>query len=448
MATFHWHMQVIRRGDGRSAVAAAAYRSGSRLIDERTGLAHDFRRRRGVGHREIILPPGADIALADRAHLWNRAEAAERRRDAAVAREAVVALPHELPHTAQVALLTAHARHIAELLGVAVDAALHLPGERRPRRAPAAAGLPGADPRNTHGHLMWTTRRVSGPDAGKKTRALDDRKTGSAIVEALRADWEARVNAALCQASIAARVDRRSRAARGDAAAPMPKLGPAAAALERQGVATERGRSWRGVRDDNAALADVARIIDALEAQRVAMRRRQKESQDVDEEIAILLARRRPLEKELRPIAPPLDIEAAFGRLGDGDHRRCSARLAMARRQEREERARAAALPWWQIVARWRARQNAARRAAHIAAAEQALRAFAETYAATASRMIAADRERYRRELAQQDENRRALAVVDDAIDIARRHRLRLAMTAGAVAEHAVPLLRAPDLVR
>ena len=96
MAQYRFSAQVIKRSDGRSAVAAAAYRAGERLSDERLEMPFDYRARGGVEHTEIMLPEGAPEAFADRSALWNAVEAAEGRSDARVAREVQVSLPHEL----------------------------------------------------------------------------------------------------------------------------------------------------------------------------------------------------------------------------------------------------------------------------------------------------------------------------------------------------------------
>ncbi len=96
MAIFHFSAKVIGRSSGRSAVAAAAYRAGERLHDERIDRDHDFTNKAGVLHSEVMLPKGAPEALADRATLWNAVEAAEKRKDAQLAREVEFALPREL----------------------------------------------------------------------------------------------------------------------------------------------------------------------------------------------------------------------------------------------------------------------------------------------------------------------------------------------------------------
>ena len=87
MAIFHFSAKVIGRSSGRSAVAAAAYRAGERLHDERLDRDHDFTDKAGVVHSEVLLPEGAPEHLSDRERLWNDVEASEKRKDAQLARE-------------------------------------------------------------------------------------------------------------------------------------------------------------------------------------------------------------------------------------------------------------------------------------------------------------------------------------------------------------------------
>jgi len=96
MAIYHFSVKVISRAAGRSAVAAAAYRSASRLHDERLDRAHDFTNKSGVVHSEVMLPNGAPEHLGNRETLWNAVEAAELRKDAQLSREVEFAIPREL----------------------------------------------------------------------------------------------------------------------------------------------------------------------------------------------------------------------------------------------------------------------------------------------------------------------------------------------------------------
>lgn len=86
MAIYHLSAKVISRAGGRSSVAAAAYRTAGRLRDDRQGLEHDYSRKGGVVHSEIIAPENAPDWMRDRDQLWNAVEAVEKRRDAQLAR--------------------------------------------------------------------------------------------------------------------------------------------------------------------------------------------------------------------------------------------------------------------------------------------------------------------------------------------------------------------------
>lgn len=96
MAIYHFSAKIISRANGSSALASAAYRSASRLYDERLDRHHDFSNKAGVVHSEVMLPDGAPERLSDREKLWNAAEAAEKRIDSQLAREVEFAIPREL----------------------------------------------------------------------------------------------------------------------------------------------------------------------------------------------------------------------------------------------------------------------------------------------------------------------------------------------------------------
>ena len=157
MAIYHASMKPVSRSSGRSAVASAAYRAGERLTNERDGITHDFSRKQGVEHAEIVLPEGSDADWArDRSALWNAAEAAENRKDARVAREFEIALPHELSAEQRLELTRDIAQELANRYGGAVDFAIHQPHDA-------------SDVRNHHAHLLMTTRRVEAEGLGDKT---------------------------------------------------------------------------------------------------------------------------------------------------------------------------------------------------------------------------------------------------------------------------------------
>ena len=96
MAIYHLSVKTISRSAGRSATAAAAYRAGIKITDERTGELHDYSRKSGVEYTELVLPAHAPDWATNRAALWNAAEQAETRKNSTVAREFEIALPSEL----------------------------------------------------------------------------------------------------------------------------------------------------------------------------------------------------------------------------------------------------------------------------------------------------------------------------------------------------------------
>jgi ATP-dependent exoDNAse (exonuclease V) alpha subunit len=234
MAIYRLEIKPISRGAGRSAVAAAAYRAGERLRDERTGLLHNYSRREDVRHKEILLPShlrGADGAWAqDRANLWNAAERAERRSDSRVAREYQVALPPELDAERRLQLARSFAQELAERHNVAVDLAVH---------APPAEG----DPRNHHAHLLVTSREATkaglGAKAGLDMHSEERRRRGLpggiAEIKALRERWATLSNEAFAAAGLAVRIDHRSLRDQGIDREPAPYIPFVAFQMERRG---------------------------------------------------------------------------------------------------------------------------------------------------------------------------------------------------------------------
>ncbi|MDC7694422.1 Ti-type conjugative transfer relaxase TraA [Asticcacaulis sp. DXS10W] len=250
MAIYHLSMKPIARGSGRSAVAAAAYRSGTRLTNERDGLTHDYTRKGGVEHTEIVLPEGVEANWArDREQLWNAAETAEKRKDARVAREIEVALPHELNADQRLELVREFSQSVANKYGVAVDFAIHAPDEAM-------------DVRNHHAHILLTTRTV-GPDGlgdksdlereNKWLKALD-RLTTDQQLKALRLEWEERTNHALANAGHDIRIDHRSHEERGLEIEPTQHVGVHATQIERKGEEVSRERLAEEARARNADL--------------------------------------------------------------------------------------------------------------------------------------------------------------------------------------------------
>ena len=233
MPLYRLSVSTVSRAKGRSAVAAAAYRSGSRLVDERTGVVHDFRRKRGIVHRALIGWNGT------RQRLWHSAELSEIRQDARTAREVLLALPRELNERTNIALAQRFGAWLHAAHGVAVDVCVHEPNARDDEPQP-------------HAHLLCTTRRSGGTTLGEKARELDNPQTASSVVAAWRQAWAEMVNAALANAGVGARVEHRSRRRRGDRDESI-HIPRAAVAAERRGEATEAGDRARRVRRKRGA---------------------------------------------------------------------------------------------------------------------------------------------------------------------------------------------------
>lgn len=240
MAIFHLSVKAIGRASGRSATAAAAYRAASRIADERTGLVHDYSRKGGVEHREIVVPEGAPPWAQDRARLWNAAELAETRRNSTVAREFEIALPGELAPAERRALACEFAAELTARHRCAVDLAIHAPGR-------------GGDLRNHHAHLLLTTRRLAAGGFSEKTRELDDPKSGE--VARWRERWASLVNEHLAERGHSARVDHRSLEAQGIEREPGYHKGPAVTAIERR---QERSTIAERMREDLGARLQLA----------------------------------------------------------------------------------------------------------------------------------------------------------------------------------------------
>ncbi len=168
LAIYQLSVKAIRRSEGDNAKAAAAYRSGTK-IDQ-----YDYTHRRGVADRFLLLPPAAPKWT--RPQLWDEAEKAEKRKNSVVAREVLIALPHEMPFLARRKVTESLARFLVGRYGIAADAAIHEPKK-------------GHDERNHHAHLLMTTRRISAQGMNEKTRELDDKQTGPLEIEVIREEW-------------------------------------------------------------------------------------------------------------------------------------------------------------------------------------------------------------------------------------------------------------------
>jgi Ti-type conjugative transfer relaxase TraA len=259
VAIYHLSAKVISRADGRSAVAAAAYRAAEELRDERLGRSHDFTNKAGVIHSEILLPEGAPTRLADRATLWNEVEAGEKRKDAQLAREIEIALPRELTQAQAIGLAQDFAREQFVARGMVADLNVHwgrtANGEDQP-----------------HAHVMLTMREV-GPDGfGKKVR--DWNRTE--VLVGWRERWAELANERLAELGHDIRVDHRSHAAQGIGLEPQNKIGPAGARREARGEDAERAAEHEALarRNGERIIADPSLVLAALTRQQSTFTRR------------------------------------------------------------------------------------------------------------------------------------------------------------------------------
>ncbi|MBK5204275.1 MAG: Ti-type conjugative transfer relaxase TraA, partial [Polaromonas sp.] len=270
MAIFHLSIKTISRSAGRSATAAIAYRAGERVLDERTGLIHDYERRKGVEHTEIFLPENSPTWASNRAQLWNAAEQAETRKNSTVAREFEVALPAELNKAQRLALVREFASELVQRHGVAVDVAIHEPGNE-------------GDHRNHHAHILVTTRRLTADGFSEKTRELDNQRSGE--VEHWRARWAQLSNRHLEISGSQGRIDHRSLAAQREGALargdydqaanldrmPTTHLGPNVVQMEKRGIRTERGAINRDAHSHNAQVTQLAEVRQQIEKEKTRL---------------------------------------------------------------------------------------------------------------------------------------------------------------------------------
>lgn len=221
MASNTCSIKPVKRSAGRSATAAAAYRAGAEIVDQRTGEVHDYTRKGGVVSAEIVAPDHAPAWAHDRGALWNAAEAAENRKNSQVAREFLIGLPHELDADQRQELAREFAQSLVDRYGFAVDVCIHAPDK-------------GGDQRNHHAHILATTRRMEPDGLGKKTRELDDKTTGPLETRWVRQQFEDLTNDHLERAGLDERIDMRSYKDQGLDLEPTQHMGPAATAMERR----------------------------------------------------------------------------------------------------------------------------------------------------------------------------------------------------------------------
>ena len=318
MAIYHLEAKMVSRGAGRSAVAASAYLSCSRMLNDYDGVQHDYTRKQGLAWQAVFLPPMAPPEWQDREKLWNAVEEAEKTKDSRLAREFVAALPIELSRAQQTALLQDFVREQFVAEGMCADVAIH-----------------DTDGHNPHAHILLTVRPLTEAGAWQyKTEkeylcAKDGEERGFTAAEfksaqaegwekqypykvgkkkmymapstaqahgyvrvdkhpkstrygrqnpisarwnseeqllVWREAWATAANRCLEQAGHTERIDHRSHAARGLEERPTIHEGVAAQALERRGIISDRCELNRQIKADNALLRELKAEIKKLAA--------------------------------------------------------------------------------------------------------------------------------------------------------------------------------------
>lgn len=238
-------MQVIGRSAGRSATAAAAYRSGEEIKDERTGQSHDYTGKSDIYDNEILKPENAPERYADRQTLWNEVEQREKRKDSQLCNEVMVALPAELTHEQKQQLTREYVQGEFVEQGMIADIGYH-----------------DFDSHNPHAHIMLTMRSVNEEGFGKKKREWNRRDA----VKDYRAHWADYANRALERAGHDVRIDHRSLKEQGIEREPQIHLGAQVMEMEAKGIQTRVGDESRRISKVNRDIARRQKARDKVQA--------------------------------------------------------------------------------------------------------------------------------------------------------------------------------------
>ena len=271
IAIYHCSIKIVSRGKGKSAVAAAAYRSGEKLTNEWDDLIHDYTKKGGVVHSEILLPAHAPPAFSDRSTLWNSVELSEKSNNAQLAREVEIALPVELSREEQTRLVREYCSSQFVSKGMIADFNLHDTGSGNP-----------------HAHILLTMRPLDENGAwlpkSKKEYVLDE--SGEKIrlpsgryktrkvdlvdwnnrenAEVWRRAWADLANEFLERNDCPERIDHRSYERQGIEQIPTVHVGVSATQMEKKGIVTERGELNRNIKAANRILREIRRLVRGL----------------------------------------------------------------------------------------------------------------------------------------------------------------------------------------
>ena len=212
MAIYHFSGTIISRSQGRSAVAASAYRAGEKILDERLNQVFDYRAKKDIAYREILLPKNATVEYKDRKTLWNAVETIEKRKDAQLAREFTLSLPRELSIERNIALIKEFVSTAFVAKGMIADICFH-------------NDLMPSQERQPHAHVMLSLREVSKDGFGQKNRAWNNKEN----LLSWRELWASSVNHHLALNGHDQQIDHRSYKEQRIALEPQHKIGPVVA---------------------------------------------------------------------------------------------------------------------------------------------------------------------------------------------------------------------------
>ena len=271
MAIYHLSIKIISRGKGKSAVAASAYRSGEKIKNEYDGVVHDFTRKGGIAHTEILLPQNAPQEFANRSVLWNSVEKIEKSKNSQLAREIEIALPKKLDREKQIELVREYVKENFVKVGMCADIALHDKNDGNP-----------------HAHILLTMRPLNEDTTwgakSKKEYIFDENgekvklKNGNYKTRKIntvdwneqdkaehwRKAWADITNKYLEENSIQDKGDHRSYQRQGIEQIPTIHLGVSATQMEKKGITTDRGNINREIKHQNKILKEIARRIKTL----------------------------------------------------------------------------------------------------------------------------------------------------------------------------------------
>lgn len=264
MAIYHFSIKNIGRSNGRSAVAAAAYRSGEKLVDSVYGKEQDYTKKTGIEYKNIYVPSHANENLLDRQTLWNEVEKSELKKNgdlkttARLAKEFEIAFPHEVDADTRKRMLDELAQTLVKNHNVIVDAVIHAPHTKS-----------GSDERNYHAHIMFTTRSINEQgELGKKAREFND--DGKNLTLAYRELWANMVNRELEQIGTQERVSHLSYSDLKYDLEPTVHEGSKITQLRRQGIDTEISLKNDAIKARNAEKIAHEQIIKGLDQEIIA----------------------------------------------------------------------------------------------------------------------------------------------------------------------------------